>query len=67
MVVGTKLFMVLNGFPNVSRVNSIVSGRNPPLYCPLRLSITMQGHQNKKRNTISLDVQYLSTKSSGVQ
>ena len=30
------------------RVNSIISGRSPPLYCILTL-ITMYGHQNKSR------------------
>ena len=39
--------MVSNGFPNVThRVNSIISGRSPPLYCTLIALISMQGHQN---------------------
>ena len=31
--------------PSRERVNSIISGRSPPLYCTLTL-ISMQGHQN---------------------
>ena len=42
------------------RVNSIISGRNPPLHCTLTL-ITMQGHQNIIRLVI---IQYFWTKSS---
>ena len=39
--------MVSKGFPNVTlhRVDSIISGRSPRLYCTLTL-ISMQGHQN---------------------
>ena len=38
----------LNGFPDGSNhwVNSIMSGRSPPLYCTLIL-IAMQSHQKK--------------------
>ena len=28
------------------RVDSIISGRSPPLYCTLLALISMQGHQN---------------------
>ena len=44
--------MILNGFPNASRIGSstvsIISGRNPPLNCTLTL-ITMQGHQHANK------------------
>ena len=43
-----KLFIVLNGFPNVRRI-----GRKSSLYCTLKLT-TKQGHQNinnKKRQS----------------
>ena len=39
--------MVSKGFPDVmTSVDSIISGRSPPLYCTLTL-ISMQGHQNQ--------------------
>ena len=34
------------------RVNSIISGRSPPLHCTLTL-ITMLGHQNRSRLVIA--------------
>ena len=34
------------------RVNSIISGRSPPLHCTLTL-ITMLGHQNRSRLVIT--------------
>ena len=34
------------------RVNSIISGRNPPLYCTLTLITLKVGHQNEQKNTI---------------
>ena len=45
------------------RVDSIISGRSPPLYCTLTLT-TMRGHQNKSRLVIIL---YFWTKSSRLQ
>ena len=42
----------LNGFPdgnNIDWVNSIMSGRSPPLYCTLTL-FAMQGHQKNIKN-----------------
>ena len=33
----------------VVEINSIMSGRSPPLYCTLTL-IAMQGHQTKSKN-----------------
>ena len=35
------------------RVNSIISGRSPSLYCTLTLIISMQGHQNPKPSYLS--------------
>ena len=59
LAVGTK---ALQGSPMEShRLNSIISGRSPPLHCKLTL-ITMEGHQNRSRLVI---IQYFWTKSSG--
>ena len=33
------------------RVNSIISGRNPPFYGILTLLTAMQGHQNRNQET----------------
>ena len=41
----------LIGFPDgssIGLIDSIMSGRNPPLYCTLAL-IAMQGHQNRDK------------------
>ena len=47
LAVETNIFTVSKGFSNVThRVDSIISGRSPPLYCTLTL-ISMQGHQNR--------------------
>ena len=40
----------LNGFPygsNIGSINSMISGRNPPIYCTLTTLIAMQGHRTK--------------------
>ena len=48
----------LNGFPKKShRVNRIISGRSPPLYCTLTL-ITMQGHQNHNQGAFRFFFEY---------
>ena len=37
---------------------NIISGRDPPLYFTLTI-FTMQGHQNKRKYTMSLDAKLL--------
>ena len=50
MALGTKLFLVLNGFPNVSRVGSTYSiGEKPTVILSTYILTTMQRHQNKNK------------------
>ena len=65
---GKNLFMAFNRVPRWQwhRVNSIISGRNPPLYCTLTLIAICRDIKTEAKNTMNLDSAQICYSGSGI-